>query len=284
MIKNLKTLLEYAEQNQSAVPSFNYTSLESVVSIIKVAEDLDYPVILSFAPVHEVFYTIDTIFPIAKLLAERSTATICLHLDHGTDVDQIKKAIDMGFTSVMFDGSHLPFDENVKNTQEVVKYAHKRNVSVEAELGRIMSNGLEGSYEPEGEAHDYYTDPNEAKNFVDLTGVDCLAISLGTVHGEYTHEPKLNFPLIEEIRRITNKLPIVMHGGSGISEADYIQVIKSGVRKINYYTYMQIAAYRAVEKLVDSGKTKYYHDILVVVKNALYQNAYKAAKIFSRKA
>ncbi len=283
MLKNLKSLLEYAEKNKSAVGSFNFTSLETIVSVIKVAEELDYPVILSHAPVHDMFYSIDIIAPVAKMLAEKSSAMICLHLDHGTDVSYIKKAIDMGFTSVMYDGSSLPFDENVKNTIEVVSYAHPRNVSVEAELGRIMSNGLEGSHEAPGTKSDYYTDPNEALDFVTKTNVDCLAISFGTVHGEYITEPKLNVELIKEVRKITNGLPIVMHGGSGVSDADYGRVIDAGVRKINYYTYMQIAGFKEVKKYMDLNEIKYYHDVVQKGRMGIYQDVKRAVKLFSRK-
>lgn len=283
MLQNLKQLLTYAENNQSAIGSFNFTSLETIVSVIKVAEELNYPVILSHAPVHDQLYNIDTIAPVAMMLAAKSTAMICIHLDHGTDVNYIKKAIDMGFTSVMYDGSSLPFDENVKNTIEVVKYAHSKNVSVEAELGRIMSNGLEGSHEVPGVKSDYYTDPEEALKFVKLTNVDCLAISFGTVHGEYITEPKLNVELIKKVRKITNGIPIVMHGGSGISDIDYARVIDAGVRKINYYTYMQIAGYKAVKSCIDQNQTKYYHDIVTVGKKGIYEDVKRAVKLFSRK-
>src|SRR5690554_3868148 len=129
MLSNLKELLTYAEENNCAIPAFNYTSLEVITSVIKAAEDLDYPVILSFAPVHEIFYKIDTIFPIAKMLAQKSKAKICLHYDHGTDLNKVKEAIDMGFTSVMYDGSSLNFEENLANTIEIVKYAKPKNVS-----------------------------------------------------------------------------------------------------------------------------------------------------------
>jgi fructose-bisphosphate aldolase class II len=282
MLKNLKTLLEFAEQNKSAVGSFNFTSFETIVSVIKVAEELNYPVILSHAPVHDMFYPIEIIAPVARFLAEKSKAMICLHLDHGTDVNYIKKAIDMGFTSVMYDGSSLPFDENVKNTIDVVQYAHERNVSVEAELGRIMSNGLEGSHEAKGEKSDYYTDPDEALLFVEKTNVDCLAISFGTVHGEYITEPNLNVELIKKVRKITNGLPIVMHGGSGISDSDYGKVIDAGVRKINYYTYMQIAGFKKVNKLIESHNTKYYHDIVQAGRQGIYEDVKRAVTLFSR--
>lgn len=282
MLKNLKTLLDFAEQNKSAVGSFNFTSFETIVSVIKVAEELNYPVILSHAPVHDMFYPIEIIAPVAKFLAEKSKAMICLHLDHGTDVNYIKKAIDMGFTSVMYDGSSLPFDENVKNTIDVVQYAHERNVSVEAELGRIMSNGLEGSHETPGIKSDYYTDPDEALLFVEKTNVDCLAISFGTVHGEYITEPNLNVELIKKVRKITNGLPIVMHGGSGISDSDYGKVIDAGVKKINYYTYMQIAGFKKVNKLIESHNTKYYHDIVQAGRQGIYEDVKRAVTLFSR--
>jgi len=286
MLMNLKELLNYAEKNKTAIGSFNYTNLESLKAIIKAAEEINYPVILSHAPVHDIFNEMELISPIAIDLAKKSKVPICIHLDHGMEVEYIKKAIDLGFTSVMFDGSLLPFDENVKLTQEVVKYAHKRKVSVEAELGRMPSYGLEGGgsdLNVEFNAKDYYTNPKEAKRFVELTKIDCLAISFGTVHGEYRGEVNLDFNVIKEIRDILNGFPLVMHGGSGVSEDDYLKAINAGIRKINYYTYMQIAGYNAVKELLLKDNTNQYHDIPVVAEKAMYENILKAMKIFAKK-
>lgn len=284
MLVNLNKIYEIAERDQTAIGSFNYTNLESMRAIIRAAETNDYPVILSHAPVHDVFNDFEFICPLAIELASKSSAMICIHLDHGTEVDYIKRAIDMGFTSVMFDGSHLPYDENIRLTKEVVSYAKPRGVSVEAELGRMPSTGLEEDHGKALEkAEDYYTNPDQAKDFIDQTGIDCLAISFGTVHGEYRSEPKLDINIIKKVRELTGNFPLVMHGGSGVSEEDYYKVIAAGIRKINYYTYMQIAGYKAIEKLILSNTTNQFHDIAKLGEEAMYENILKAMRIFSRK-
>jgi len=284
MLVNMKKVYEIAERDQTAVGSFNYTNLESLHAIIRAAEKNNYPVFLSHAPVHDVYNEFEFICPLAIELARKSSAMICVHLDHGTDVDYIKRAIDMGFTSVMFDGSHLPYEENIRLAKEVVAYAKPRNVTVEAELGRMPSEGMEEDLGEKLEsAEDYYTNPDQAKDFIERTGIDCLAISFGTVHGEYKSEPKLNFDIIKKVRSLTNNFPLVMHGGSGVSEEDYYIVIEAGIRKINYYTYMQIAGYKAVEELVLSKKTNQFHDIAKIAEEAMYQNILNAMKVFSRK-
>lgn len=284
MLVDLKTVLEYAEKNNSAIGSFNYTNLETIQAILKAAETLNYPVILSFAPVHNIYNHMHFIAPIAIDLAKKSKVPVCIHLDHGMEMSDIKAAIDLGFTSVMFDGSHLPYDENVRLTKEVVAYARPRGVTVEAELGRLLSTGLEGIVDEELSSNPtfYYTNPKQAKDFVEQTQIDCLAISFGTVHGEYRSEPKLSFNIIEETRAILNGLPLVMHGGSGVSDLDYEKVIDAGIRKINYYTYMQIAGYSAVKKLIETNKTNQYHDVVKTGMHAMYENILKTIKTFSR--
>ncbi|QWB95415.1 class II fructose-bisphosphate aldolase [Mycoplasmatota bacterium] len=283
MLVNLKELLDFAEENKCAIGSFNFTSLESIDAIIKASEEVGHPVILSHAPVHDIFYGLEDILPIALDYAKRSKIRVCVHLDHGTNIDYIKKGILMGFTSVMYDGSSLPYDENVKNTKQVVEFAKKYNVSVEGELGMIMSNGMEGADDKASE-NAFHTDPDLATDYIKQTDVDCLAISFGTVHGEYVKEPNLDINVIKSVRNRNLKFPIVMHGGSGVSESDYKKVIDAGVRKINYYTYSQIAGYKGVKQLVDSSKTNYYHDVIVAAKKAMYQDYLKTIHVFSNKS
>ena len=277
MLVSMKAVLEYAEANNQAIGAFNVCNLEGVQAVIGAAEELHQPVIVQFAGVHGAYISMDVIGPIMVMMAEKAAVPVCVHLDHGDDLNNIKKALEMGFTSVMYDGSLLPFAQNVANTKMVVEMAEAYGASVEAEIGAM--GGGEGS--TGGTAR--YTDPDEAKKFVDLTGVDALACSFGTVHGLYASETKLDFERITEIRSKTG-IPVVMHGGSGVSEADFKECINRGVRKINYYTYASKAAGAAVKELC--AKTEgvmFYHDVAVCGREALKKDVMGAMKTFSNK-
>lgn len=214
-------------------------------------------------------------------MAEKSSLPIAVHLDHGVDLGFLKKALDMGFTSIMYDGSDLPFDENVANTIIAVHMAKEYDASVEAEIG--MMSGL--TMDAENKINDrsldrsMFTDPAVAKKFVELTGVDCLACAFGTVHGMYHSEPKLDFDLVKELKE-TIGVPIVMHGGSGVSEADYDKVIEAGVRKVNYYTYMALEGGESVRKsIANLGENIQFHDIAAIAKNAMEEHVMDAIRI-----
>lgn len=285
MIVNLKTLLDYAEEKKIAIGSFNYSNVDGLIAIIEAAEQLNVPVIVSHAPVHNKYFFFDRIIPIAIEMAKKAKVMVCVHLDHGTDVDYIKHGIDMGVTSVMFDGSSLPIEENSRITQEVVQYAQKYNVSVEAELGRLSSYDSDEGSESEVNQNPelFYTNPKEAQMFIKATNIDCLAIAFGTVHGKYVLPPKLSVDVITETRKITQGFPLVMHGGSGVSEADYKNVIQAGIRKINYYSYNQMYAYDAVKMHLKTSKSMYYHDIVKAAYDAMLNDYIRIMKIFYNK-
>lgn len=275
MLVNLKDILRIAEAKEIAIGSFNTPNFESLKAVISAAEELNTPVIIMHAQVHEEMglCKMDEIAPLMLFMADRATVPVCVHLDHGTDINYVKRGIELGFTSVMYDGSEEPLEINRANTCIVTSIAKKYGVSVEAEVG---SMGSRESGEAGGES--IYTEPDLAKEFVDATGIDALACAFGTAHGIYTQEPKLDFDRVCEIKSKID-VPIVMHGGSGVSEADYKKVIDCGVRKINYYTYMAKAGGEAVAKMED--KT-FYHDIAVVAQNAMKENVKKAIKIFNK--
>ena len=242
MLVTLKNILKIAEAKKCAIGSFNTPNFESLKAVIGAAEELNQPVIIMHAQVHEEMglCKMDEIAPIMLFMADRASVPVCVHLDHGTDLDYVKKGLDLGFTSVMYDGSTLPDEINFANTAIAVEMAHKTGASVEAEIGSMgaRESGAEGG-------DSIYTTPSAAKKFSEETGIDALACAFGTAHGIYLKDPKLDFARLDEINKITN-VPIVMHGGSGVSHEDYRKVISLGVRKINYYTYMAKAGAEAI--------------------------------------
>ena len=272
MLVTLKNILKIAEAKKCAIGSFNTPNFESLKAVIGAAEELNQPVIIMHAQVHEEMglCKMDEIAPIMLFMADRASVPVCVHLDHGTDLDYVKKGLDLGFTSVMYDGSTLPDEINFANTAIAVEMAHKTGASVEAEIGSMgaRESGAEG-----GES--IYTTPSAAKKFSEETGIDALACAFGTAHGIYLKEPKLDFARLDEINKITN-VPIVMHGGSGVSHEDYRKVISLGVRKINYYTYMAKAGAEAV-----SGKTYgQFHDAANDAIAAMKADVKKAISVF----
>ncbi len=276
MLATLNEVLEIAQARGCAVGSFNTPNLESVQAVISAAEELGEPVILMHAQVHEEMGLVrmEDIVDVMLLKAKKASVPVCVHLDHGTDVAYVKRGIELGFTSVMYDGSTLPLAENYENTCAVVELAHKMGISVEAEVGSMGAR--EGG---EGDGESIYTDPAEAKNFVEKTGIDALACAFGTAHGLYLKQPKLDFDRLAEIRRIVN-VPLVMHGGSGVSEENYRIAIAIGIRKINYYSYMAKAGGTAVEALADCT---FFHDIAVAAQQGMREDVIKAMRVFALK-
>ncbi len=274
MLVNLKNILQIAEAEKCAVGSFNTPNFESMRAVIGAAEELNTPVIIMHAQVHEEMglCKMDEIAPIMLFMADRAKVPVCVHLDHGTDIDYVKRGIDLGFTSVMYDGSECSLDLNRANTCIIKEIAARENVSVEAEVG---SMGSRESGESGGES--IYTDPEKAAEFVAATGIDALACAFGTAHGIYLKEPKLDFERVSKIHSMID-VPIVMHGGSGVSPEDYKKVIKCGVRKVNYYTYMAKAGGEAVQTAKD--KT-FFHDIALAAESGMKQNVKAAIKVFA---
>ena len=213
----------------------------------------------------------DEVVPIMLHFAHKAKVPVCVHLDHGTDFEYVKRGLELGFTSVMFDGSALDTETNTALTIKTVEEAKKTGASVEAEVGS-MGAGESG----EGGGESIYTDPDTAKIFVENTGIDALACAFGTVHGFYTTEPKLDFERLSTIDSLID-VPIVMHGGSGVSEADYKEVIKRGVRKVNYYTYMSKAGAAAIS----NKEYAQFHDALLDAEKAMKEDVKRAISIFS---
>ena len=275
MLITLKNILKMAESKDMAIAAFNVTSLEGVLAVIEAAEDEDTPVILQFAnAAHSKYISLEDIGRVMVAFADRSKVPVCVHLDHGNNFDEIKRALDLGFTSIMYDGSELSLKQNIANTKYAKILADEYGASIEAELG---SMGTEGENENILGA---YTDPEVARVFVNETGIDALAASFGTVHGIYKSRPNLDFDIISGIRKLSG-IPVVMHGGSGISDSDFKKCIDCGVRKINYYTYAAKYAGDAIRDMVkDKNGNIYSHDILVEIRQNMVKTYKETIRVF----
>ena len=285
MLATLNDVMKIAEEKKIAVGSFNTPGLESLTAVIDAAEELDLPVIILFAQCHEPWIALDVIGPIMVEAAKKSTVPVCVHLDHGETLEYLKKALAMGFTAIMYDGSTLPYEENLANTKKAVAMAAKTGASVEAELGSMgrRESGA-GDDTGAGDETKIYTDPKQAAVFVKETGIDALACSFGTTHGIYLTEPKLDFDVVKNVRANTNNIPVVMHGGSGVSKEDYKKAIEAGVRKVNYFTYMDKSGGNAVAEYLKSLKTDepiFFSSISMVGRDAMKENVKDAMKMFA---
>ena len=277
MKASLKEVLKWAEARNCAVGAFNTPTFENVTAVISAAEKMGVPVIVAHAELHEgEGAPLDTVGPLMVWAAGRASVPVCVHLDHGEHPEYIRRAMDMGFTSAMIDASALPYDENVSVTRQVAGEAHSRGVDVEAEIGALASR--EGGGENGGAA--VYTDPELAERFVRDTGIDALAASFGTAHGIYKAKPVLDFERIRRIRRLTG-LPLVMHGGSGVSPEDYRTALSCGIRKINYYSYMARAGRDAVAARLAAGDTTFFHVLAAEATRAMREDAARAMAVFA---
>lgn len=285
MLVSLNEIMKMAEEKQIAAGSFNTPNLESLAAVISAAEELEMPVIVQFAQCHETWAPLAVIGPVMLDAARRSSVPVCVHLDHGETLEYIRQALDLGFTSVMYDGSVLSFTENLANTRKVVEMAARTGASVEAELGS-MGKRESGAGDGSGEedATKIYTDPQQAAEFVKASGIDALACSFGTTHGIYLAKPKLDFGIIKSVRTLTNHIPVVMHGGSGVGREDYQKAIAAGVRKINYFTYMDMAGGQAALEYAKTRKENepaFFSAVSMAAKKAMQENVKQAMKMFA---
>ncbi|WP_208560744.1 class II fructose-bisphosphate aldolase [Marinilactibacillus kalidii] len=232
MYTTLKNVTQTAEDLNMTIGAFNAHNLEMMPEMIRAAKEMGSPIIIQTSIATARYIGFKVMVAVAKQLAEDEMVDVALHLDHAQDFDDIKEAIDSGYTSVMYDGSQLPFKENIAKTRAVVQYAHKHGASVEGELGTI--GGTEEGIHVE-EADRIYTSPEDVVEFVKETGVDALAIAIGTNHGQFKSKTEVNIPLLKEIHQVTD-IPLVVHGGTGVKEEDYPDLINNGIRKFNVGT------------------------------------------------
>ena len=285
MLATLNEVMKIAEEKKIAIGSFNTPNLESLQAVIEAAEELKLPVIIQFAQCHEPWIPLSVIGPIMVEAAKRAKVPVCVHLDHGETLEYLQQALDLGFTGIMYDGSVLPYEENLANTKKAVIMAAKVGASVEAELGS-MGKRESGAGDGSGDEDDtkIYTDPVLAAEFVRETGIDALACSFGTTHGIYLKAPKLDFNVVSETRRLAGGIPIVMHGGSGVSREDYQKAIDAGIRKINYFTYMDKAGGSVAKAYMDRLKDDepiFFSEISMAAREAMRENVRSAMKMFA---
>ncbi|MDE7247888.1 MAG: class II fructose-bisphosphate aldolase [Lachnospiraceae bacterium] len=285
MLVTLKEILEIAEEKQIAVGAFNTPSLTSLLAIREAAEELDLPVIIQFAQCHEPWIPLSVIGKIMVEHAKEAKVPVCVHLDHGETLPYLQQALDIGFTGIMYDGSTLPYEENMENTKKAVAMAAKTGASVEAELGS-MGKRESGAGDGSGQDDDtkIYTDPAQAKQFVDDSGIDALACSFGTTHGIYLKQPKLDFDVVRNVRKETGNIPVVMHGGSGVGKEDFHKAVKAGVRKINYFTYMDKSGGSACAGYIETlnrNEPVFFSSIIMEAQKAMKENVKEAMKTFA---
>ena len=289
MIVNLRDICAIAEQKNMAIASFNVPSLEATRAALDAAEETGYPVILSHAEGHDPFTPLDVMGPTMVALAERSSALVCVHLDHCENLSYMRRALEMGFTGAMYDGSMEPYEVNIENSQRAADMCASFDSGLECELGSMGTRENGVGHENDHVSEAVYTDPEQADEFISETGLDILACSFGTVHGIYKGEPHLNFDVLTEIRK-RNNVPLVMHGGSGVSDDDYRKAIDAGIRKINYYTYGVKYAGEAVQQVIADFKSKnvdanvYWHDMTMAAYQRLYEDFTSVIKVFANGA
>ncbi|HFC54450.1 MAG TPA: ketose-bisphosphate aldolase [Gammaproteobacteria bacterium] len=252
---DIKDMLQHAYQNGYAVGAFDLVSLEFLEGIMEAAERCRSPVILSLAESHFEHYNFELLATAAETAAQQSTVPVAIFLDHGTGLDSAIRAINGGCNGVMVDASHHALPDNIALTRQVVEMAHSCGVPVEGELGYVP--GVEGEDAERHPGKICYTTVEEAREYLRQTGVDFLAVSIGTVHGRMKGQPELDIERLEEINRAL-RIPLVIHGGTGLSDAQFRKLVSNGVAKINYYTALSDAAAQQILVNSRTGATKGY--------------------------
>ena len=253
MLVNSYEILKHAQDNKYGVGAFNVNNMEIAQAVINAAEALNAPVILQVTQGAIKYAGIEYISNIAQLAAKNASVPVALHLDHGTDFEIIMECLRNVFTSVMIDRSKFPLEENIEKTKKVVEIAHAMGVSVEGELGKIAGTEDQVHVDAKDAA---YTDPQEAKRFYEETNVDALAIAVGTAHGVYKGEPKLDYDRSSEIRAVV-ECPLVLHGSSGVPYEALTKAVSLGICKINIDTDIRMAFANSVRKFLDENPNEY---------------------------
>lgn len=246
MLVTMKEILDRASAENYGVAAPNVATELDARAVITIAEELNAPIILDVA--YMATADIKFLGRYLTLLAEKSNVPVAINLDHGSTFEQAAMAIASGFTSVMVDRSTAPYEQNVAEVAELVKFAHAAGVSVEAELGHV---GQGESYAADRDAG--LTDPEQAKDYIERTGIDMLAVAVGTAHGEYTGEPHIDFDRLAEIKKVTGNFPLVLHGGSGSGDENLAKACRMGINKVNIYTDLAKAAVAKVKALPAAG-------------------------------
>lgn len=271
MLVNMKEILAEAERTGYGIPCINTPNQETLRAVIGAAEELNTPVIIDHAEVHNSLIPIERIGQDMIKAAKAASVPVCVHLDHGKSYTFIMRALEVGFPSIMFDNSTLPFEENVERTKEFVAFAHERGITVEAELG-VMASAMEDTHEGEdaesrvltnADIRKFFTDPDQAAEFAERTGCDALAVCFGTMHGIYAEPPVLDIDRVKAIRKaVRPECKIVMHGASGVDFDQVQSAITAGCSKINYYSYLAKSATQFVGQKIEETKGMIaYHEL-----------------------
>ena len=241
MLVNLNEVLKKAQKGKYAVGLFNTTDTDMLQAVIEAAEESNSPVILGTAEVLLPYGELKLIAPSVIAAAKRAKVPVVVHYDHGLTFDRCIEALKLGFSSIMFDGSAKPYEQNIAETREMVKIAHAFGATVEGEIGHVGEAAKEDNL-----LTDMYTTPEEAKAYLEATGVDALAVAIGSAHGVYKKKPMLNIERLKEISSAV-KVPLVLHGGSGLSDDDFKNAIRNGIAKVNIFTDLCLAGERAMK-------------------------------------
>ena len=269
-------MLRHAYQHRYAVAAFDVVSLDFITGIIDAAEEKQAPIIISLAESHFDYFDFELLMSAVQKAAQRTSAPVAIHLDHGESMESAVRGINLGCTGVMVDASTSPLEGNIERTKAVVDMARGCGIPVEGELGYVP--GVEGEDAERHPGEVVYTTAEEAKTYVDATGVDFLAVSIGTVHGRMKGEPKLDFGRLAEINQAL-QIPLVIHGGTGLSNEQFRQLIDNGVTKINYYTALADAAGRCIQGNAEKGG-KSYTDLVRGVSEAVQQEAERCIELW----
>lgn len=273
----MKELLQDAEANNKAVGAFNVANMEMIMGAVGAAEDLNTPIIIQVAEARLKHSPLSYIGPMMVRVAREAKVKVAVHFDHGKTLDALKMALDMGFTSVMLDGSSYPLKENIERTNRALELAQKYDANLEAELGVV--GGKEGE---EKSQNVKYTDVEEVELFVKATDVDALAVAIGNVHGHYIGEPQLDFDVLENISCRAN-IPLVLHGGSGISDLEFRKCIDLGIRKINIGTASFDALTNSAEKYLKSEGAHNYFTLNEEMVKGVYENVKHCIEVFNNR-
>jgi fructose-bisphosphate aldolase class II len=269
-------MLQHAYKHNYAVGAFDIVSLDFIDGIIAAAEDRQAPIIISLAESHFSYFDFELMMPAVVQAAKRTSVPVAIHLDHGESLESAITAVNLGCTGVMVDASTMPLEDNITRTRSVVEMAHGCGIPVEGELGYVP--GVEGEDAERHPGDVVYTTALEAKAYVDATDIDFLAVSIGTVHGRMKGEPKLDIDRLAEINQ-SLQIPLVIHGGTGLSDDQFRLLIANGVTKINYYTALADAAGRCI-KNNEQNAGKSYTDLVRGVSEAVQQEAAKCIELW----
>lgn len=269
----IKEILKDAKEKKYAVGAFNVADMQMIMGVIRAAEELNSPVIIQLTQARLAYSPLPLIGPMAVSAAKESKVPVAIQLDHGRDLNGIKEALELGFSSVMIDASLEKLTRNIEITNEVVKMAKPFGATVEAEVGQI--GGTEGWAKNDDVI---CSSPEEAQKLFEATGIDALALSIGNAHGLYTKEPKLQFGILEETTKRID-VPLVLHGGSGISDADFRKCIEKGISKINIATASFMACENAAREYAKTEKRDYFK-LSLMMADAAYENVRRHIQVF----